>query len=186
MTLLALLARCPAGLSLALLLLSHLLLELLEPALELLGLAAQRLLLPTILLAEAVAPIRLLRELLLPARELLQLLDRFVDCSVRRVERRRRLGLVLVLLEIHLELVELAQVAAREPRRAAAALLERHLDVRERGLRAQQMLQRLLLGRHGVRAAHVAEAARRPASSRRRPARGSVTNVWIRSSTPVS
>ena len=92
----------------------------------------------------------MLRELLLPARELLELRDRFVDFLLRRVERGRGLGLVLVLLEVHLELEELAQVAARSAAATAAALLERDLDVGEHRFGAQQMLQRLLLGRHGV------------------------------------
>src|SRR5690606_42154873 len=52
-------------------------------------------------------------ELLLPARELLELRDRLVDLTFGRIERDRRLGLVLVLLEIHLELEQLGQVAAR-------------------------------------------------------------------------
>src|SRR4029077_4054828 len=105
----ALLALLPplAALPGLLLRLRDLLLYLLELFLELLGLAPQLLLLPAILLAEPVAPLRLLRELFLPACELLQLLDRVVDLVLAsRFELPRRLGFVLVLLQIHLELVE--------------------------------------------------------------------------------
>ena len=148
LTLLALLTLLP----LLLLGARELLLELLELLLELLGLAPQRLLLPAILLGQAVAvALRVFRELLLPARELLELRDRLVDLLLRRVEGRRGLGLVLILLEIHLELEELAQVTARPTAAAATAvLLERDLDIGEHGFGAQQMLQSRLLGRHRV------------------------------------
>ena len=114
LTLLALLAALPllALLTLLLLLLREPLLHLLEPLLQLLGLAAQRLLLPAVLLREPVTPVRLIRELFLAARELLELADRVVLFLLRRIERCRRFGFVLVLLEIHLELEQLAQVTA--------------------------------------------------------------------------
>src|SRR6185503_15167184 len=139
-------------LTLLLLLLREALLHLFELPLELLGLAAQRLLLPTLAVGQTVAAVRAIRELLLPASQLLQLGDELVLLLLRRilVEADGRLGLVLVLLEIHLELEELAQVAAGCPAAAAAALLEGDLDVRERSLGAQQMLQRVLLARNGL------------------------------------
>src|SRR5690606_37447936 len=94
--------------------------------------------------------IRLPREILLAPCKLLQPPNRLVDALgllLRLIERDRRLGFVLVLLEIHLELEELGQIATGEPAAApAAVLLERDLDVGELGLRAQQVLQRLLLG----------------------------------------
>jgi hypothetical protein len=74
-----------------------------------------------------------------------------------RIGLRRRFGLVLILLQVHLELVELAQVAAGTAAAAAAALLEGDLHVRERRLGAQEMLQRVLLRRHGLLELHVAE-----------------------------
>src|SRR5690606_32043936 len=146
LTLLALLAL----LALLLLLIRELLLQLLELAPELLGLPAQLLLLPTVSLGQLLPAIRLPREILLAPCKLLQPPNRLVDALgllLRLIERDRRLGFVLVLLEIHLELEELGQIATGEPAAApAAVLLERDLDVGELGLRAQQVLQRLLLG----------------------------------------
>jgi hypothetical protein len=115
-------------LPLLLLLLRELLLHLLELPLELLGLAAQGLLLPALAIRQAVATARAISELLLPPRQLLQLGDSLVDLLLLRLvlvaERNGRLGLVLVLLEIHLELEQLAQVAAGRTAAATAALLE--------------------------------------------------------------
>src|SRR5690606_6692645 len=133
-----------------LLLIRELLLQLLELPPELLRLAAQLLLLPAIPLGELLPAIRLAREVLLAPRELLQPADRLVDALgllLGLVERDRRLRLVLILLEVHLELEELGQITAREPAAASAAALERDLNVGELRLGAQQVLKRLLLRR---------------------------------------
>src|SRR5690606_20041817 len=63
--------------------------------------------------------------------------------------------------EVHLELEKLGQIPARLAAAATAAvLLERDLDIRERGLRAQQVLQRLLLGRDRIGELDLGEALR--------------------------
>ena len=68
-------------------------------------------------------------------------------CAV--LHRELRLAFVLALLQIHLELEHLGEVA-RGLRAVAAgvALLHRDLHFAERGFGAQQLLQRLLLDRH--------------------------------------
>src|SRR5690606_24206742 len=143
------------------LLLRELLLHLLELAAKLLGLAAELLLLPAVALGQLLAAIRLTREVLLTAGELLKLADRLVDAALLLLERDRRFRLVLVLLEIHLELEQLGQIPPGEPAATAAVALERNLDVGEKRLGAQQMLQRRLLGRDRVLKLHSLEIFRR-------------------------
>ena len=81
------------------------------------------------------------------------------------------LRLVLVLLGVELEIEQAGEIAARAAAATAAATAgaERHLDLAERRLGAQQMLQRLLLVGDGVLPLLLLELAPRPASSPRPP-----------------
>ncbi len=91
-------------------------------------------------------------ELALPACELIQLAQRVLDLRAVLAGIEGRLGaLVLILLGVELEIEQARQVAPRgiDGSAATAAGAEGHLDLAERGLRAQQMLQCLLLFGNG-------------------------------------
>src|SRR5439155_332967 len=96
----------------------------------------------------------LLGQLLLPFRQLLQLLQCFVDGLLLRIAAAALLrlfgALILILLGIEFQIEKALQIAggpaAATTSSTASALSERHLNVAERRLRAQQVLQRLLLG----------------------------------------
>src|SRR6185503_17003976 len=122
-----------------------------EAAPQVLGLAPQLLLLPA-LLRRAQVLLTLLREPLLAFRELLELADHLVEILLHVALRELRLALVLALLQVHLELEHFREIA-RSLRAIAAgvALLHRNLHFAVGGLRAQQLLQSLLLERHGFR-----------------------------------
>ena len=125
--------------------------------LELLGFAAQHLLLPALLRGLLLALALLLGQFLLPLGELLaaSAAPRRSAAAAAALGGLRLLALfVLVLLGIQLQIEEafhVARGAAAAAATAAAALLaEGHLDIAERGFGAQQVLQRLLLGRQRV------------------------------------
>ncbi len=103
------------------------------------------------LLPERGAPPLPLRFLLLPARELLQLLHQLVELLIRLLLRGLLTALVLVrhLVELHLEQVgEILRHGAATAASAAAPLLALHLDLHlVFFFRLLQELQRLLLGR---------------------------------------
>ena len=152
--------RLLPGLLLGLLLIrSRLTLQLLELTAELLGLATQLFLLPALFLGEVVAPVRLLREILLTSGELLELGNRFVNLLFfGTAEGNRRLGLVLVPVQVHLELEQLGEITAGETATATTALLKRNLNIGEDGFCLQKMLQRRLLGRHRFSELHLGQA----------------------------
>src|SRR5262249_57424110 len=91
----------------------------------------------------------LLGQLLLAPRQLLELLQRFVDLLLPLLSGSLLLAaLVLVLLGIELEVEQVVEIATGPATAAtAAAASERDLNLPERGLGAQQVLQRLLLRR---------------------------------------
>ena len=126
--------------------------------LQLLGLAAEHLLLPALLRSLLLALLLLLGQFLLPLGELLQLLERLVDlllaAAAAAAGRLRLAALVLILFGIEFEVeqtLHVARGAAAAATAAAAALLaEGHLDIAERRFGAHQVLQRLLLGRQRI------------------------------------
>ena len=124
-------------------------LQLLQLALQVLRLTPQHLLLPALLEARLGTVLRPVGELLLAARELLELLHRLVDLLIDLLPGRAAARLVLVLFQIHFQLEHLGQVA-RGAATPAAALGHRKLNVDEQVLRAQQELQGLLLRSDGV------------------------------------
>ena len=127
--------------------------KLLDLPLQLLGLAAEHLLLPALLRCLLSAPL-LLGEFLLAARKLLQLLECFVDLLLAVSRRSALLAcFVLVLLGVELQ-VEQAFEVARAIRASTAtttpAIAERHLNLAERSFGAQKVLEGLLLGAERV------------------------------------
>src|SRR4026208_2147712 len=116
---------------------------------QILGLTTQLFLLPA-LLRRAQILLLLLRELLLALGELLELANHLIEILLRVARLELRLALVLALLQIHFELEHFREVA-RSLRAVAAggALPHRNPHFAERGLGTQQLLQRLLLVRHG-------------------------------------
>src|SRR6185312_6526379 len=97
------------------------------------------------------AGIALRRKLALPASQLVHLAQRVLDLrsALAGVERGLR-ALVLILLGIELQIEQARQIAARGiDRDAPAPGPESDVDLPERRLRAQQMLQSLLLLGHG-------------------------------------
>src|SRR4029077_6134642 len=81
--------------------------------------------------------VALLRELLLAAGQLLQLLHGFIDLLLLFAAGRGRLRFLLVLLGIQLQIEQVRQIAAGVESAASAAtaalLAAGHLDVAERG-----------------------------------------------------
>src|ERR1019366_6589628 len=124
--------------------------QLFQLPLQLLGFAAQHLLLPALLRGLLLVLFLLLGQFLLPFGELFQLLERLVDLLLLLLlaGRFRVIALVLILLGVELEIEEPFHVARAGAATTAAIVLiaERHLDIARRGLGAQQVLQRLLLG----------------------------------------
>jgi hypothetical protein len=135
--------------------LRHLLLQLFKLTPQFLGLASQRFLLPAFLLGHVVAAVRLTRQPFLAACKFLQARYRFVHRILRLIECQRRFGLVLIALEIHFQLEQLAEIAAGHvAATATAALLHGYLDIGKDRLCTQQVLQCFLLDtapRHRVR-----------------------------------
>ncbi len=122
-------------------------LHLLHLALQLLGFAAQHLLLPALLEVLRLLAL-LLGQFLLALGERVQLGKRIVDLFSLLLSRRAGLrGLVLILLGVHLEIEEAGQVAAgaASTPSASALLTEGDLNLAEGRLRPQQSLERLLL-----------------------------------------
>ena len=116
---------------------------------QLFGFAAQHFLFPT--LPERLLLILIGGQLLLPARQLGELLQRFVDLLRPAVGSRLLAGFVLVLFAVELEIGEIFQIAARAARSTASALRpECNLDIAEGSLGALGLLQSLLFGRHGI------------------------------------
>jgi hypothetical protein len=141
LSLLALLLSLLTLLSLLVLLLA---LELLDLALQLLGFAAQHLLLEA-LLGGLLVLAGLIGELLLAARELLELLQRLINFLLTLVAGLTAAfgALVLVLFGIELEIEEAFEVAGATlgtAAPAASAVAERDLDITARGFRAQEVL----------------------------------------------
>ena len=132
--------------------------HLLHLALQLFCLTAQHLLLPALLHGLRVIAL-LLRQLLLPSRQGIELRQSIVDgfrllvCSRPRLRR-----LVLILLRIQFKIEQAGQVAARTAASAtttAALLAKRYLYFAEGGFCAQQILQRFLLRRDSVVPLHL-------------------------------
>ena len=121
---------------------------LLHLLLELLRLALQHFLLP-LLLGSLRAIALLLRETLLALGQFVELLERIVDFLGLLLGGRRGsfLRLVLIFLGIELEIEQRGQIARRAASAAStpASASERDLNLPERGFRAQQILQGLLL-----------------------------------------
>src|SRR6185437_402837 len=121
--------------------------QLLDLLLQLIGLAAEHLLLPALLGRLFGVGVALRGKLALPARQLIQLAQRVLDlrAALAGVERGLH-GLVLILLGVELQVEQARQIAPRRVDRAAAAPgTESDLDLPERRLRAQQVLEGLLL-----------------------------------------
>ena len=96
----------------------------------------------------------LLRQLLLAARQLVELLQRFVDFLLLLAggSAGGLLRLVLILLGVELEIEQAGEIAPGSAARPAASALaaKRHLNLAEGGLGPQQMLERFLLAGHGL------------------------------------
>ncbi len=123
--------------------------HLLHLFLQLLGFAAQHFLLPS-LFRSLLAIGRLLRQLLLAARQLFEPLERFIDFTLTVLAAGCALlaGFVLILFGVELQLEQRLQVAATTSGAATARIAaEGYLDFLEPGFGAEQMLQRLLLVR---------------------------------------
>src|SRR5277367_1530434 len=125
-------------------------LHLFHVALQLLGLTPQHLLLPPLLEVLCLV-LLLLRQLLLPLGQSIQLLQRLVYllrlllCSRARLRR-----LILVLLGVEFQVKQARKIASRTTATTTAApstLTERHLNLPERSLRSQQRLLRQLIRR---------------------------------------
>ena len=100
-------------------------LEFFEFALQLQGFAAQHLLLPTIGKRGTLLLLAPLGQLLLAARKLLQLVRQLVFLAVELLLGGASAGLVLVLVEVHLQLEHLGQVELRLPAALALAIPKR-------------------------------------------------------------
>ncbi len=154
LTLLTLLALLSIAAELALLLL---LVQLIELLAQLLGFAAQHFLLVALLGSGLRVFLLLLGKLLLPLGQFGQLLQRIVHRLLLLVGRLSRLlALVLILLRVEFEIEKSFEIAGgavhAATSTAAASALAAHgdLDIAEGGFGAQQILQRLLLGRKGI------------------------------------
>ena len=139
--------------------------HLLHLPLQLLRLPPQHLLLPS-LLERRRSLLLLLRQLLLPSRQRIELLQRIIHLLRLLLRSRSRLRrLVLVLLRIQLQVEQARQIAtcaaAATSTTAAPLLSKRHLNLPERSLRPQQILQRLLLSRHRIAPLRLLQLVRR-------------------------
>ena len=95
----------------------------------------------------------LLRQFLLPPRQIRQLLHGFVDLLLLLFGRRcAGVGLILVLFFIQFQIEEVGEIAsgAAATTAASATAADLNLNVAEGRFSAQQMLQSLLLGRQSV------------------------------------
>ena len=121
-------------------------------ALQLFGLAAQHFLLPALLGTLRVIFL-LLRKFFLAARQLVQLLQSFVDLFLLLARGARGLRrFVLILFRVQLQIEQARKVAPRAAARSSstAGAAERHLNLAECGFRAQQILQGFLFARQRV------------------------------------
>ena len=126
-------------------------LQLLHLPLELFGFAAQHFLFPT-LLRHLLGGLLLLRQLLLPARQLFQFFQRIVNLLLACFLSRTGVGFILVLFLVQFQIEQIGQIApgatATAASAATAALL--NLNIAERGFSAQQVLERLLFRRQRI------------------------------------
>ena len=112
---------------------------------QLFGLTPQHLLLPALLVG-LLAVALLLGKLLLPARQFLELLKRFLDLFLPLFLRDvLPAGLVLVFLAVQLQVNQALNIARAST--APALVAESHLDLSKRGFSPLQVLQCLLLRR---------------------------------------
>src|SRR5690606_15895922 len=131
-----LLALLLAALLAALLLLLVVLRQLLQLPAQLFQFTAQLFLLPALRFGRQLLPLCLPGELFLPACQFAQALQGFILGLAALLRGHLRLGLVLVLGQVHLELGHLGHVAPglrAAATTAAAALLHSHFDIAERG-----------------------------------------------------
>jgi hypothetical protein len=121
-------------------------LHLLQLPLQFLGLAAQHLFLPALLIA-LITRALLLGEFFLTFSQLFELLQGFVYFLSALIGRIGCLaGLVLIFLRIQFEVEKAGEIAARRtPSATASSRSERHLNLAERGFGAKQVLQGFLL-----------------------------------------
>src|SRR5579872_1996020 len=127
-------------------------------------LATELLLLPAAIYASLLLVLALLRELLLAASQLFQLLHRVIDLLLLFIGARRLLRFVLVLLGIQLQVEKVRQIAAgilSAASATAATLAAGYLNVAERRHGARKVLKRLVLGLQRVRPLLVFQLVRR-------------------------
>ena len=137
-----LLLRTLAPLLLLLLLLS----QLLHLLLQLFSFAAQHLLFPT-LTKGFLGSLFPIGQFLLTLGQLSELLHRFVDLLLLLIGGRLLASLVLILFAVEFEIGQVRQVAAGGTAPPCPLRAPGHLNIAERRLGSQHVLQSLLLGR---------------------------------------
>ena len=163
--------------------------ELLHLLLQLFGVAAQHFLLPALLDGLLFGFRLLLGELLLPLRELLQLLQRLVDRPFLALSCGLLLaGLILIFFGIELQVEQVGQIAAGvlPPPPPAATAAEGNLNIAECRFGAQQVLQGFLFRLQRILPRLAPSACPKPAPFASRPHPDPSRRTGIPDSRPAS